>query len=81
MKYGKGIAALLCTALLAGTLAGCGKKEADAGMEPVKGRYTEREEALPTELEGWTVKQMFIEEEKVHLLAAGPPFARAGLLW
>lgn len=71
MKYGKGIAALLCTALLAGTLAGCGKKEADAGMEPVKGRYTEREEALPTELEGWTVKQMFIEEEKVHLLAAG----------
>ena len=42
MKYGKGIAALLCTALLAGTLAGCGKKEADAGMEPVKGRYKGR---------------------------------------
>lgn len=74
MKYGKGIAALLCTALLAGTLAGCGKKgpengEAGADMEPVKGRYVEKEEALPEQLEDWTVKQLFIEEGEAHLLA------------
>lgn len=75
MKYGKGIAALLCTALLAGTLAGCGKKssengEAGADMEPVKGRYVEKEEALPEQLEDWTVKQLFIQDGEVHLLAA-----------
>lgn len=74
MKYGKVIAALLCTALLAGTLAGCGKKgtengETGAGMEPVKGRYVEKEEALPAQLEGWTVKQLFMEGGKPHLVA------------
>ena len=74
MKYGKGIAVLLCAALLAGTLAGCGRKgsengETGTGMEPVKGRYVETEEALPKQLEEWTVKQLFMEEGKPHLVA------------
>ena len=74
VKYGKVPAALLCAALLAGTMAGCGKKGSDNGgkgdgMEPVKGRYVETEEALPEQLEGWTVKQLFMEEGKPHLVA------------
>ncbi len=74
MKYGKGIAALLGTALLAGTLAGCGKKGAENGgagadTEPVKGRDVETEVALPEQLEGCTIMQLFAEEGEAHLLA------------
>ena len=68
MRIRKGIAAILCAALLAG----CGKS-GDTGeidqMEPVKGKYVESSVDLPEELEGWTVKQLFTAGGKIHLFA------------
>ena len=67
----RGLAAILCAALLAG-VCGCGKQ--DVGMdnlaEPVKGRYVESREALPQELDDWTIKQVFAANDQLHLLAA-----------
>ena len=73
MRIRKGIAAILCAALLAG----CGKS-GDTGeidqMEPVKGKYVESSVDLPEELEGWTVKQLFTAGGKTVLLQF--PFSR-----
>lgn len=76
MRLKKWIAAILCMGLLAGSLAGCGKggdgggeAGTDDSGEPQKGRYVETEEALPEQLAGWEVQQIFILEDKVHLLA------------
>ena len=67
----RGLVAILCAALLAG-LCGCGKQDAgmDDMVEPVKGRYVESQEALPQELQDWTIKQVFTVNDELHLLAA-----------
>ena len=77
-KCSKGLACTLAVALLAGTLGGCGKAEGEnggqsgtesgSGAAPQKGRYVETEEALPEELKGQDVKQMFTEDNKLHFL-------------
>lgn len=79
MRFGKGITILLCGALLAGSLGGCGKdKETkETGQEPVKGRYVETEEALPGLTEGREIGQVFMEEGKLHLLAWGQESGQA----
>lgn len=78
MREKRYTAILLCMAAVAGALAGCGKDGAGdmrAGSgedgEVFKGRYVEREEALPEQLEGWTVEQIFTVGDRVHLLASG----------
>lgn len=76
-KCSKGLACTLAVALLAGALGGCGKAEEERGQSgtesgsgaaPQKGRYVETEEALPEELKGQDVKQMFTEDNKLHFL-------------
>lgn len=75
MKRMKWMAAMLCVGLLTGSLAGCGKGGSggaagtDGTDEPEKGRYVETEEALPEQLEGWDIRQIYALEDKVHLLA------------
>ncbi len=68
MKHAKGVAALLCTALLAAV--GCGKKDAqDAGLlEQPRGRYVERQVELPGELADWKIRQFYTVDEKLRLL-------------
>ncbi len=75
MRFRRRLGVLFGMWLLAGVLVGCGKgntgsEGADAGTEQVKGRYVETEVALPQQLEGWTIQQLFLTGEKVHLLAA-----------
>ena len=77
-KCGKWLACVLTMTLLAGVFGGCGKadgeKEALSGTgsdnapDAARGRYVEREEALPAELTDQTVVQMFTEDDKLHFL-------------
>ncbi len=78
-KCGRGVAFLAVISLLAGILGGCGKAdkgaESDSGQQSggaaagtEKGRYVERQETLPEGLAGSQVAQMFVQEERVHLL-------------
>ncbi len=72
MKRGKRmIAAILCVVLLAG-VCGCGKQDTGTGApaETQKGRYVETREALPDALTGWSIKQVFSANDRLHLLAA-----------
>ena len=70
--------AMLVMALLAGVAGGCGKGQGTSGEQEKtkgesgaeKGRYVEREEALPEELADWTVLQIFTAQDKLHLLAS-----------
>lgn len=75
MRGKKYIGGVLCLALIAGLLGGCGKN--GAGTDTVvgsadgteKGRYVETQEALPEELEEWNILQLFALEDGIHLLA------------
>lgn len=76
MRLKKWIAAIVGTVFLAGSLAGCGKGETGGGAagqedmsEPEKGRYVETEEGLPEELKEWKIRQIFTQEDKIHLFA------------
>lgn len=74
MKYKKYIGGILCLALLAGALGGCGKKgeggEAKtAGDGTAKGRYVESQVDLPEQLDGWSIRQIFAVGDGIHLLA------------
>lgn len=78
MKGKRYAAALLCMVAVAGISAGCGKGDDGRmhpgngeGTEEARGRYVEREEALPEQPEGWTVRQLFTAGDTVHLLASG----------
>lgn len=55
-----------------GALTGCGTKEEtkESLPEQTVGRFVEAEQQLPGEWEGWTAKQMFVTEEKLHFLMA-----------
>nr|WP_300676994.1 extracellular solute-binding protein [uncultured Acetatifactor sp.] len=71
MRHGKGIAAALCAAILAGALGGCGKQDTkDGGLEQQKGRWVETQEELPEELEDWTLQNIFSTAGEIHLLAS-----------
>lgn len=69
-RWKKWIAAIICAVLFAG-VCGCGKQDtgADAPAEAQKGRYVEIRESLPDELTGWSMKQVFSVNDRVHLLA------------
>lgn len=72
-------AVLLAAVLLMAALCGCGKDaaqegsprgaEGTAGTEQKKGRYVEKEEALPVELADWSVMQIYETEGRLRLLA------------
>lgn len=72
MKYAKLTAAAVSVFLAAGMLSGCGKE--DTGIDSIPavstGRYVEEEQELPDEWNGWTVKQLFTEDERLHFLIA-----------
>lgn len=71
MKLKKWIAGVLCGALAAGLLGGCGEeKDQEPQEEPLRGRYVEEKAELPGELEGWELRQLFAAEDKLCLLAA-----------
>lgn len=72
MRHRKLTALAVSLTLALGTLGGCGKEntESDFLAETQKGKYVEEEQALPEEWEGWTVKQLFVREEKLHFLLA-----------
>lgn len=77
-KWRQRLTAMLVMALLAGVAGGCGKGQETSGEQEKtkgesgaeKGRYVEREEALPEELADWTVLQIFTAQDKLHLLAS-----------
>ena len=69
----KRFAALAVTlAMLTGLLAGCGKQnqQEDTPAVQEKGRYVESEQTLPEEWSGWTARQLFVREDKLHLVMA-----------
>lgn len=70
MKHSRLTAAVVGTSLVVGMLSGCGKKDMGSDSLPTAevGRYVEEELELPDEWSGWTVKQLFAENEKLHLL-------------
>lgn len=67
---------IACVTLLAGMFSACGKEEQGTGQSPEQlpggktGHYVEREQNLPEEWDGWTAKQLFAREDKIHLLMA-----------
>ena len=76
-KCGKWLACMLTMTLFAGVFGGCGKAEgekeslsegSDSAPDSARGRYVEREEALPAELKDQTVVQMFTENDMLHFL-------------
>ena len=78
-KCGRWIASLLLTALLAGSLSGCGESAESGESSPEaenagssgqtgKGRYVEIQESLPQELDGWSIVQMYTADEKLRFL-------------
>lgn len=69
----KRFAALAVTlAMLTGLLAGCGKQnqQEDTPAVQEKGRYVESEQTLPEEWSGWTARQLFVRDDKLHLVMA-----------
>lgn len=69
----KRFAALAVTlAMLTGLLAGCGKQnqQEDTPAVQEKGRYVESEQTLPEEWAGWTARQLFVRDDKLHLVMA-----------
>lgn len=72
MKGRRILSCFMSTVLFLGTLTGCGEKEekTDRQQEQEKGRYVEEEQQLPDEWEGWSAKQLFVFEDKLHLLMA-----------
>lgn len=81
-KRGKLLAALLALGLFTGMLGACGKDgsgnenlsgpgsgSVSGKTEKEKGRYVEKSIALPGELEGWSVIQMYGREDTLHLFA------------
>ena len=69
MKFRKSIAALLCTAVLAGVFTGCGKKDMGSGETEEPGRYMETRTELSGEMADWTVRQLFTSQDRLHILA------------
>lgn len=59
-------AAAMSAVLVIGLLGGCGKGGELPVPEP--GRYVETEMELPEEWKGWTIKQLFTREGRLHLL-------------
>lgn len=74
MKYRKIVSCLMSAVLLLTTLTGCGKeREENGGLpEQERGRFVEEEQQLNEEWSGWTAKQLFLSDEKLHLLMAKP---------
>ena len=70
MKRNRLTAVAVSIFLVAGILCGCGKEDGSDNMLPDvnPGRYVEEEVEWPEAWNGWTVKQLFTEEEKLHLL-------------
>ena len=70
MKRNRLTAAAVSIFLVAGILCGCGKEDGSDNMLPDvnPGRYVEEEVEWLEAWNGWTVKQLFTEEEKLHLL-------------
>lgn len=82
-KRGRLPAFLAVVLLLIGSLGACGKDNqggssqpgtgGDGGGEvadPVKGRYVEKQEVLPDELAGETIRRMFAADGRLHLLTS-----------
>lgn len=82
-KCAKLLAAFLALGLFAGMLGACGKDGTKEGSLPgsgsggvseqtekEKGRYVEKSIALPEELDGWDVTQMYAKDDTLHLFAA-----------
>lgn len=75
----KALAVMLSALLFTAAFSACGKKEPAESEGKIpgnsdpqnhrKGRYVEKEEALPPELEDWSILQLFTAEDKLHLLA------------
>lgn len=72
MRFVRWTAAAVIVFLAVGMLGGCGKENTESDGFPAvsAGRYVETEQETPSDWEGWTVKQLFTEEEKLHLLMA-----------
>lgn len=74
MKSKQIIACITGMALLMGVLTGCGNERGgqegnvDSHAEQQKGSYVEEEVETPSEWEGWTAKQIFVSEDKAHIL-------------
>lgn len=70
MKHARFTAVAVSAFLAAGLLGGCGKDDTGIDSLPAAatGRYVEEEQELPDEWNGWTVKQLFTEDEKLHFL-------------
>lgn len=70
MKKKKFAALAMTLAMLTGLLTGCGSQnqQEDTPVVQEKGRYVETEQALPEEWADWTAKQLFVQDEKLHLV-------------
>ena len=70
MKRKRFAALAMTLAMLTGLLAGCGRQnqQEDIPVVQEKGRYVETEQALPEEWADWTAKQLFVQDEKLHLV-------------
>lgn len=66
------VSGLLCAALLAGALTGCGQSgdEQEGPAKQRTGKYVEKELTLPEECREWVPKQTFATEDKLCLLFA-----------
>lgn len=72
MKHNRLTAAAVSVFLFAGILGGCGREDDGSNTIPdrVPGKYVEEELVWPEAWNDWTVKQLFTEDEKLHLLLA-----------
>lgn len=72
MRTKKVLAWFISAALFLGALTGCGAKEETKKEQPeeIKGRFVQTQQQLPDEWDGWTAKQLFVSDGRLHLLMA-----------